>query len=153
MKRIFNNWLLPSIFRSETLSKRFLLFYILLVILATQLMGFVGILQTLKNEEIFNPRLRSALIEYNLKQKTSYVVISPYSYYTWLYSICCVALYGGSYVVVIYLAFKTMRFLKDQRKFMSSKTYLLNTQIHNLLLIQVSIEASKNFNFTYLLSF
>lgn len=122
-----------------------MLLFIIGAIFATNFMSSIGVLQTIKNFDITTENITDVFMEYNLMQYSinssvplSYVVMSPYSRWTWFYSFCCTLVIGGSYIIIFVLALKTIAALKEQRQYMSNKTYLLNKQIHYLLLIQVN---------------
>lgn len=104
----------------------------------------IGALQTIGNENTVNLDITQIFNDINLMQYNinasiplSYAIMSPTSIYTLFYSLYGSCVIGGSFVVVTFLMIKTIFVLRQQRVHMSQKTYSLNKQIQNVLLIQV----------------
>lgn len=119
-----------------------MLFYIFGVFLATNGLGVLGIYQSMANAHIKSDRINEVLLHYNLvKEHTKiplpYVVFAGKSHATWIYSVYCSGLLGGSNAAVIWFTIKIVRTLKAHRHNMSTKTYQMNKQINHLLYIQV----------------
>lgn len=115
-------------------------------VLITNFMCIIGVVQTLMNSNMVDINVVTPIFEeyglmhdtLNGSQPISYVIMSPSSIYTLIYSFSCSLVIFGSFVIVIVLTMKTVTVLKAQQEFMSAKTYALNKQIHYLLIIQVS---------------
>lgn len=109
-----------------------------------------GLIQSVMNADMLNPDIPQIFIEYDLVKKSlnttvplGYVIVSPYSAYTWFYLTCVGALINVNYILIIKFTVKTMKHLNTNQNLMSKKTFAMNKQINYILLIQVSISIKK----------
>lgn len=136
---------IPTLFSSKTLSKTFIISYIIIAIFATIVMSLIGIANAIDSAHIGSETINAALYEFNAVQTADptklipYVVFPADSPYVWLYGIYCGGLIAGSYIAVIWFMMKILKQLNANQKFMSSRTVKLNKQINTIMLVQVSI--------------
>lgn len=123
-----------------------MLWYTLVVFLYSNGSGFLNTLQAYSNEHIKAPNIEKAFNHYkyvivknNVTELMPYIVFSPQSYYSLIYIGYNGVVITMSFASVSWFTVKIIKTLRRHRHNMSTKTYSLNKQINQLLLIQVSI--------------